>query len=241
MSTILELYPSDGLLWLEFGGIYTDSAGNKVIDNLATRGDAPAKVTCGAGAACPTQLSGKRGVVFAGAQWIDCGLIDRFERTDSFTLVAVTSAITSTSGDIISSIDAAQTLKGVGLITEVPALICCYAISALGTVYMCKFKTLRAHKQVNCYAATHSGTSTVAGLTIYGNGMDLGAAVDFDGLASGTIKNGKPFLLGTRHNGASKTAFLTGTMNFAAIFPLAASAIQVANLTKRVMRRINLP
>ena len=89
MATVLEVNPSDALLWLEFGGQYTGSDGKRRIDNLATRADAPANVLCGDGitsSTFPTQLTDRRGVSFDGYKYIDTGIVDRFERTDKFTL-----------------------------------------------------------------------------------------------------------------------------------------------------------
>lgn len=243
MSTILDLYQSDALLWLEFGGIYTDAAGNKVVDNLALRGDAPKTVTCGAGAACPTQLAGRRGVVFAGAQWIDCGLIDRFERTDAFTLVVVTSTTADQSLLMyMATADAAASpVRGVQFYTYLGNRVYIDMFSTPTTnsvsLYGTGGVTTRA---INSVCVTHSGGSNAASVLGYFNGVAAAKTVSADTL-SATIKNGKPWLLGARYNGAAKAQPYIGTMHFAAIFPLAASAIQIQNLHKCVMRRINLP
>ena len=118
MATTLEVYPSDSLLWLEFGGQYVNSAGKVVIDNLATRGDAPTTVLCGDGTTAstiPAQAT-KRGVVFTGTQWIDTGIIDPFERTSKFTLFCVAKSTNNASSvSTIASMDADQSWKGIGL------------------------------------------------------------------------------------------------------------------------------
>lgn len=239
MATTLELFPSDALLWLEFGGIYTDSAGNRVIDNLSTRGDAPARVTCGAGAACPTQLSGRRGIVFAGAQWIDCGLVDPFERTDRFTLFACMSGATSTDSHILSSMDQAQTSRGISLNVRSATVLAGELVNTTGNLL--RLATSGTNMRiVQNIAMTYGGTSLAANSAFYVNGTVSNATAIGDTL-SATVKSGKSFLLGARHNGTNKSTFLTGTMHFAAIFPLAASPLQIANLHKRVMRRIQLP
>lgn len=240
MATIKELFPSDSLLWLEFGGIYTDSAGNKVIDNLATRGDAPARVTCGAGAACPTQLSGRRGVVFAGAQYIDCGLIDRFERTDAFTLFVLVQAATAASVEFISSQDEAQGNRGIAL-AAYSRQTYAYITSTYWTNMLLRNTTAGYYNRtVDCIAMTYTGSSALTGVNLYINGNTTGHGVEINNL-SATIKSGKPFILGARHNGAGKSTQYTGNMHFAAIFPLAASQLQLQNLHKRVLKRINLP
>jgi hypothetical protein len=87
---------------------------------------------------------------------------------------------------------------------------------------------------------TYGGASTAASVQTYVNATALAKTVSADTL-SATIKNGKPWLIGARYNGAAKAQPYSGTMYFAAIFPLAASAIQIANLHKRVLRRVNLP
>lgn len=241
MASVLELYPSDALLWLEFGGIYTDSAGNRCIDNLALRGDAPARVTCGAGAACPTQLSGRRGVSFDGGDYIDCGLVDRFERTDRFTLFTVSQVATASASSIlISNGDEANSYRGVHLFSDVNESLGVYVINTIVTNRIsATATTLNTLRQLTSACVTYDGTSTSAGTLLYSGGVPMAAT--YGNNLSSTILSGKPFLLGARHNGASKIAFITGTMHFAAIFPLAASPLQIANLHKRVMRRINLP
>lgn len=242
MATTLEVFPSDALLWLEFGGIYTDSAGLRVIDNLATRGDASATVTCGDGttaATIPAQASGKRGIVLAGTQYIDCGLIDRFERTDAFTLFTVTSNITSASGDIISTIDAGNVARGAAVAFTAPNTVNIHLINDVGSKYI-SVNAVIAPKAILSICCTYDGSSTAAGVRAYVNGESKTLTIAQNTLTA-TIKSGKPFILGARHWGSSKTQFLTGNMYFAAIFPLVATATQVNSLHKRVMRRINLP
>lgn len=250
MATIKEIFASDALLWLEFGGQYTDSSGKRVIDNLAQRGDAPKTVQCGNGVTSttfPTQLAGKRGVSFDGGDWIDCGLIDRFERTDAFTLFIVTTMNTAATGyhAFFESMDQAQSYRGINfgqfpssdftfnIISTYPTNVISGSVSAA---------TLGASaRTTSSKALVCTGNSLVSGCTMYQDAKAFAPAVGSNTLSS-TIKNGKPILIGGRHNGAVIiTNMLFGTVHFAAIFPLAATALQIQNLHKRVMRRINLP
>jgi hypothetical protein len=232
-------------LYVEFDDIIVQKYVS-VIDNLAERGDAPKLVTCGDGITASTivqQVPDKRGVVFAGTQYINTGIIDRFERTDAFTLFVVAKATAgSAASDFFSSMDAAQGYRGIGIGASATQGITGYVLSVASSSECNKaINPIGLLRSITSLAVTNNGSSTRAGFLVYANGAlgkVLGVGKD---TLSTTVKNGKPFILGADHNGAGKTLFFNGTMHFAAIFPLAATAIQVQNLTKGVLRRINLP
>lgn len=241
MSTVKLVSPKDALLWLEYGGQYVNGAGKRVIDNLAERGDAPSTVLCGDGSTANTiPAQGNKRIVLDGTQYVDTGLVDVFERTDSFTLFVV-SAQTSiaAAADMISSLDQNQSYRGIGLSSNADVRYV-YLINTIATNAVNVYNSTGFTRATASTCLSYSGSSAKAGCAYYVNGS-LGSLVTSTDNLSATLKNGKPFLIGARHNATNKTALMTGTVHFTAIFPFALSPLQVANLHKYVMRRINQP
>ena len=218
----------------------------RVIDNLAQRADAPKTVTCGNGVTSttfPTQLAEKRGVSFDGGDYIDCGLIDRFERTDAFTIIAVVSNMSSNAGRIITTWDTAQDYKGICFgnttnINQVYILNKLVGIKYIGVSHT-PYATITSAGSLHSRAMTYSGSSTAAGVSLYHNGGTVTKAVGSDTLDA-TIKSGNPILIGGQTTSGVKSGQFTGNMHFIGLFPFAASPLQISNLHKRVLKRINL-
>ncbi len=244
MATTKEVFPSDAILWLEFGGQYVNGAGKTVIDNLATMGNAVKTVQCGDGTTAstfPTQLVGKRGLSFDGGDYIDTGIVDPFERTDKFSLfVAVSLQSVATIGSYLSTSDTAQSNKGIFTYPYSNNKKMYVFLTSQSTTNEIDYYINCNLQSFNTFCVTSSGSSLASGIKVYDNAIVGGSSGGTDNLTS-TIKNGKPFLLGARHNGVSKTTFYTGNIYFAAIFPRELTPLQVSNLHKKVMKRINLP
>jgi hypothetical protein len=190
--------------------------------------------------AIPAQLVGRHGVSLAGAQYVDTGIVDAFERTDRFTLFCVTSQVSSIYGQMIATADQAQDYKGFYLANESLNTVAVYMFYNSGVNYIQKYKAStviqRAH---HSFALTVDGTSTAAGVRLYDNSKLLALTTVKDTLSTGTIKNGKPILIGARHNGAAKAAFLTGNLHDAFIFPWELTAQQVQYLHRQCLLDIN--
>ena len=245
MATTKEVFPSDAILWLEFGGQYVNGAGKTVIDNLATMGNAVKTVMCGDGTTSttfPTQLVGKRGCSFDGGDYIDTGIIDPFERTDKFSIFVVYYRSTIDATTLIGTCDLDQDFKGI-IIQEFDgnSPVSFQAAESYSSSHVTLVKTPITNRLINSYAVVNNNALRNSAISIYINTVIQTKTVFSDTLTSGSIKNGKPFILGARHYGTVKQLFFIGNIYFAAIFPLALSQLQVSNLHKKVIKRINLP
>lgn len=207
------------LLWYE-GGPQFDVNGVQKTANLGCAPGAPKLLTIGDGTTAstfPTQLVGKHGVSFDGGDYIDTGIVDPFERTDAFTLVVVISGVGAVC-DVIGSVNAADANRGINLVLNNNNTCIPYFINQTSNNTYAAVIASVTTRATNAIAVTYTGTSSASGIKVYVNGESKSLSVSMDGLV-GTVKSGKPFLLGVRHNGADKNRFMTGTMHFAAIFP----------------------
>ena len=242
MTTVQAIQPKDALLWLELDSQYTDGSGNRVIKNYGTYPGAPATVKCGDGTTSstfPTQLSGRHGVSFDGGDYIDTGIVDPFERTDKFSIFILFS-FSGSSGYIATTYDIAQDGKGISQYLSSANNLGLRIQSSSSNLIGIGGTNFLIPNMYTTLATTYSGSSIAAGVSNYINGTLLSGTTSNDNLTA-TIKNGKSFLLGARHNGVNKATFMTGTMHFAAIFPYELTPAQVAYLHHRAITTINLP
>lgn len=238
--SLADVCPEKALLWAEFRTQY-DLAGVRVTDNLGRAVGAPKTLQLGDGTTAstfPTQLVGRRGFSFDGGDYVDTGIIDPFERTDRFTLFVVTSAMTSINGQILVTYDSVLN-SGIRIINNGANTISIYIQD--GGYYIHKYNAGVVTPAVSTIALTSNGSSTAAGISTYYNNIPGLFLTANDILTSGTIKNGKSFLIGARHNGAGKIAFLTGNVHAVFVFPWELAAQQVQYLHRYCVTRINQP
>jgi hypothetical protein len=228
------------LFWSEFRTRF-DVAGSRKVENMGKWPGAPKYATMGDGTTAntiPSQLVGRHGIALTGTQYVDTGIVDPFERTDRFSLFVVTSGIAG-SCDIIGTADHANAVRGIILQLSLSDTNIFYAINTYaGNKYISVSAPNTNSKPVTSLCGTYNGSSLAAGSSIYKDGSLRTLTVAKDTLDA-TIKSGKSFLLGARHNGAAKSAFLTGNIHFAAIFPWELTAQQVQYLDRLCKTRIN--
>jgi hypothetical protein len=244
MSRIYQrVCPANALLWTEFRTQH-DLAGKRVTDNLGRAVGAPKTVQLGDGTTAntiPAQVTGKHGLVFTGTQWVDTGIVDPFERTDKFTLFVATH-IPSGSAlcDLISSVDANNSNLGYSITSTASRVVHVYFLNRLTTNGIQSDSAAGKTTGLSTSCLTYSGSSSATGILIYSNGALTSMFASQDNL-SATIKSGAPIQLGARYAGASRGAFLVGTMYFAAIFPWELTPQQVQYMDRLVKTRINTP
>ena len=115
--SLADVSPSKALLWCNFATQF-DVNGVRKCANLATAPGAPRLLTMGDGSTAntiPAQRVGAHGIVLAGTQYVDTGIVDPFERTDRFTLFVAKTGNVSAAGDLISTRDTAQSDRGISL------------------------------------------------------------------------------------------------------------------------------
>ena len=232
--SLADVSPSKALLWCNFSTQF-DVNSVRCCENLGRAPGAPRLLTMGAGsgASMPTQLAGRHGISLNGAQYVDTGIIDPFERTDRFTLFAYASAVT-TGGDLISSGDDAQNIRGIVLTasgTQYGYLINTDASNILSLRSVSVYNTVESKS----YALTYGGSSANAAVYLKGSVATITTA---DTL-SATVKSGKPFLIGARHNGVNKSERIVGVVHNAMIFPWELTAQQVQYLHRYCLTNIN--
>ena len=244
MATTKEVFPSDAILWLEFGGQYVNGAGKTVIDNLATMGNAVKTVMCGDGTTAntiPAQIAGKRGLYFDGnSNYLDTGIIDPFDRTDKFTMFFVAACNYPEAIEMYAANadQAGSPIIGIHFFQYLKKMYVEIISSPSSQIKLSQ--TTGASRNVISQCFTYNGSSLASGILVYTGGVLTTNTVTSNNLTT-TIKNGKSLLIGTKYDGALRPNKFSGNMHFAAIFPLALSQLQVSNLHKKVIKRINLP
>lgn len=237
--SLADVNPSRAILWYE-GGPQFDVNGVRKTANLGQAPGAPKLLTMGNGTTAstfPTQLVGRHGVSLDGGDYIDTGIVDPFERTDRFTLFTVTSQCT-TAGYLISSVDVAQSYRGIAVTWASTTMSDVYLINVYSSNAAITRSPVTEHRSLLSHCVTYAGTSLISGIKTYGNAVPVAANLQFDSL-SATIKNGRSVLIGAHHNGTGKAAFLTGNLHNAMIFPWELTPQQVQYLDRYCKTRIN--
>jgi hypothetical protein len=229
--------PENALLWTRFATQF-DVNGARKCENLGRYPGAPRLLTMGDGVnAIPAQLVGRHGVSLAGAQYVDTGIVDPFERTQPFTLFVMESGV-GAGCYLISTEDQAQSNRGIS-ITAGQAGRDFLIVSTWATNAILNRATTEIGRISVSHCFTYDGSSSAAGAKVYINGSSLTYnSTAFNNL-SATIKNGKSFLIGARHNGAVKSALTTGNLHDAFIFPWELTAQQIQHLYRQCLLDIN--
>jgi hypothetical protein len=187
----------------------------------------------------PTQLTGRHGISLAGAQYVDTGIIDPFERTDRFTLFAAISGAgaAATNGTILCSWDTAS-YRGINWGSNIDLNQLVLTTDLLGNKYVSVQHTVPGYGSFHTRAATYSGTSTAAGVALYEHGALVTPTIAKDTL-DGTIKGGNSFLIGGRRASGVKSGRLVGNVHNIFIFPWELTAQQVQYLHRYCLNNIN--
>lgn len=222
------------------------------IDNLATRGDAPQVVVCGDGTTAntiPGQASGKRGVVFdASTKYIDTSLLYPTLRSQQFTVFALIGLYGQAfwgmcgtrAGD--GSALGFDIQLGTAATTTITTL---FSNDASANKYLQAQSVLPTNLvaasggvQLVSVAVTYNGTGVAAGIKHYANGSELAKSTLMDSLGANDFASPNAFRIGKRASLGG--AAVRQDMYAFALFPMLASQLQIQNLHKSVMRRINL-
>jgi hypothetical protein len=199
--------------------------------NLGQAAGAPRYCVLGDGSTAGTipvpNASGRFGASFTGTQYVNTGIVDRYDWTSQFSLYCVlVCKPTALYKDMISSYDFGL---GTGILfrnsgANIPSL---YLSGATFKQYAATSAFLQPSMSI-------VGTST-GKLYVGSNSV----AVTTSGSVSGSLKNGKPFLVGSSKNGATAVETLTGTIYAAGIFDGLLTPISIAELDTLVRSKIN--
>lgn len=212
----------------------------RVTENLGRYPGAPRLLTMGDGSTAntiPSQRVGAHGIVLGGTQYVDTGIVDVFERTDRFTLFVMESGV-GAGCYLLSTEDQAQSNRGIS-ITAGQAGRDFLLTSAWATNAILNRHLIEIGKVVVSHSFTYDGSSLASGLKAYANGSAVTyTSTTFNNLTA-TIKNGKPFLIGARHNGSAKSALTTGNIHNVYVFPWELSQQQIQHLHRQCMLDVN--
>lgn len=224
----------------------------KVVDNLAEMGGAPAYVTAGDGfttSAIPTQMSNKRGVIFdSPSKYLDTGLKYPTLRTQQFSVFALVSLYGQSfwgmcgtrSGD--ASAIGFDVQLGTGATTALTTLFSYDAATnkylQLQSILPASLIATAGGSALMSIAVTHNGSGVAAGVQHYANGFPIAKTTLLDALGTNDFASPYTFKIGRRvaSGGASVRQDLLAFM----LLPKVMSPIQVQNLHRYVMSRINI-
>lgn len=174
--------------------------GVSVMPNHGQAGGAPAWLTLGDGTTAtkfPTPLANGYGATFDGGDYVDCGSIDRYERTNQFSIYFFGRVGSAPNQWIANTVNAAADFKGIFIYTDAPNRFECNVCSAYTPGTRCARNTPN-NLHASSYVFAYSGNA----ITSYTNGILSGTNV-IAGLTSGTILTGKQMRLGARTDGSA--------------------------------------
>lgn len=179
--------------------------GINVMPNHGKAGGAPTWLRLGDGTTAttfPTPLAGF-GASFTGTQYVDTGVVDRYERTDQFSLYFYGFLRTRTQ-QVISSMLGTNNYRGIAL-EQIATRIYHWNSSQFFTSNANLFyaNASAAFAQTKSICVTYAGVpNNVASSAIYSNGSLL-TVVKAGDTISDSVKSGQQFVLGARSNSAS--------------------------------------
>jgi hypothetical protein len=237
LRALNDVNPANAYGWYEFR-TQIDINGSRKVENLARHPLAPRYATLGDGATSttfPSQLIGRHGLVFDGGDYVDLGLTDVFERTNAFTLFVCCQINPANTYALISCEDVAQAYRGIGM-TVTSNLIALSITNGAGN--QAQVIAPAVGNSLSTFCATYDGSSSTSGMRLYRDGRALTVTSTANTLTQ-TVKSGKPFLVGARHNGAARNIQAVCSMPMAAVIPSEYTPQQVLDLHRRAMTRIN--
>jgi hypothetical protein len=187
-------------------------------ENFGRAGGAPRYCVLGDGSTANTipvpNASGRFGASFTGTQYVNTGIVDRYEWNQQFSLYALVTSISTTGfSPILSSQNVGNAYRGIML-----ALALYSGISSLDLELHNAFPGTRK----TIYTPLGGGvlTSSItdcnsAQPAMYANGVTKIYTTAMDTLGGNTVKSGYPFFVGMRANGLVPVSFATGIQIYA--------------------------
>jgi hypothetical protein len=176
--------------------------------NLGQAAGAPRYCVLGDGSTAGTipvpNASGRFGASFTGTQYVNTGIVDRYEWNQQFSLYIYGSAKISDATILSAFNTATSTGWYVRMKSAGGTRVALYSGVGAADFIEGAFQLVPA----NSYVWTWPGTDAAAGCKGYVGGKNVALSVASD-TRSGTVKTGKSILLGTNWNGAGVVA--TGT------------------------------
>jgi hypothetical protein len=227
--------------------VYLDYQNARLIDNLAERADAPRVVKCGDGITSttfPTQLSGRRGVSFDGGDYIDIGNINYIIPTKSFTINCLVNNQNLYGNTVFLAGDYdSSTIKGWFIsFTSDNKVTLIMAENASNIFYYGAPTSTKFPNGGGLVSVTYNGSTSNPIMLFYNDGVYLPSSSGKFGTPISTL-SGRNSLLGARWNSTTIERQLpaNSSIKYFSILPFAASPLQIKNLHRRVLKRINLP
>jgi hypothetical protein len=176
--------------------------GINVIPNFGKAGGAPTWLRLGDGSTAstlPIPLAGY-GASFTGTQYVDTGVVDRYERTDQFSLYASFTSSGNSYRPIISSSNAPINFRGISMVTVNSS----YSISEASLYHTVAPGNYMIRAFSNggdsWLSQSHTWTWNGSALAFFLGGESKTVNVVASSL-SGTVKGGGRFIIGGRNNG----------------------------------------
>lgn len=204
----------NGAGYVEFDDIQVIQA-RTVIPNLGKAGGAPAFLTCGDGSTTttfPSPLAGF-GATFDGGDYINTGIVDRYEWSDQFSLYILGRV---KSGDVmlLSAYNGnASVQTGIYLrnTTTNRLALCSNANSDIA------YTSSILNNTIETIVWNWLGTTSSTGCSFYKNTKSVSISSLSDA-RNGSVKSGKPFLIGASWDNTSIVQPITGTIYAAGVF-----------------------
>ncbi|NCC35641.1 MAG: hypothetical protein EOM24_27060 [Chloroflexia bacterium] len=213
--------------------------GVSVMPNHGRAAGAPPWLTLGNGTTSttfPTPLAGF-GASFDGGDYVNTGVVDRYEHTDQFSLYFFGTAKVGTTQQIISSMFGTANFRGIAMeqLTSIRMYMWIVSQFFAGDYNLHLATINNPLSSSKSYAMVYDGRPNTSGASSHFENAEPKTVTKLANAISGTIKSGSPFLLGARPDTvAAPGSFLIGRAYAFGIFDGLLTAQDISLLDTRV-------